>query len=148
MKGAAGWIVAVLLASVCPAGSGAWGACGGSPRVVRDPGLDRAWRVVEDCDHPERPARLVEAPWPDAVRPERGGSEERRRTAGRGPEVRAGMAVMVVSEEAESRVALRGTALSGGDRGTTVAVRAGLRGTIVRGRVRGPALVELVPGAR
>ena len=40
----------------------AHGACGAGS-TVRDFGLHLQWVVERDCQHPDRPATLVEVPW-------------------------------------------------------------------------------------
>jgi len=115
--------------------------------VVVDRGLHRQWIVVRDDAHPERPPRLVEVPWSD-TRAER--AQPRAVTPSaihRGaPLVRPGMTVAVVRSGGNAEWHLSGTALEIGWSGDTVRVEAGLHGAAERCVVRGPALVELVPG--
>jgi hypothetical protein len=40
-------------------------SCGGVPAPLRDWASHRQWSIVRDCDHPERPGKLVEIPWGD-----------------------------------------------------------------------------------
>jgi hypothetical protein len=132
----------------------AWSACGAMQRTVRDWGLHRAWVVVEDCAHPEKPARLREIVWTadagreaDAHRPAVN-RQKKSSASNRPPEVRAGMRVRVWKKSADGEMNLTGTALEGGRTGDRVRVGAGLGSTILRGIVRGPGLVELtVEGA-
>jgi hypothetical protein len=145
VRRAAGW--AVLLAAI-PAGAAR------VPQCIVDPGLHRQWIVEPDRLHPERPPRLVEVAWsgPDAgsvasphvarVAP------AKRAPAAEPPVVRAGMRVVVWWRDQATELRLTGTALEAGRNGQTVRVRAGLHGAVVRGVVRGPALVELEPGER
>jgi flagella basal body P-ring formation protein FlgA len=58
------------------------------------------------------------------------------------------MRVTVWQKNQEREIDLRGTALEAGRAGEAIAVRAGLRGTILRGIVRGPASVELTEKGR
>ncbi len=62
------------------------------------------------------------------------------------PVVRAGMKVTLRWRDQESSLRLAGTALESGRVGETVRVCAGLHGAVLRGVVRGPALVELERG--
>lgn len=113
---------------------------GAAPRIIRDWGLHRAWQMERDRAHPERPARLVEVPW-NAARTS--GEAARNPAVAAPPAVRAGMRVAVVREGTTADIHLVGTALETARQGETVAVRAGLGKTIVRGIVRGPGMVEL-----
>jgi hypothetical protein len=114
--------------------------------VVVDRGLHRQWIVVRDDAHPERPPRLVEVPWSDA-RAERGQSEAPQARAHRdAPLVRPGMTVVVAGGGSNAEWHLTGIALEAGWSGDTVLFRAGLHGAARRGIVRGPALVEWLPG--
>ena len=114
----------------------------GSPTIVRDFGLHRAWQVTVDGAHPERPARLVEVPWSTGRTsgPVEPGTKP---AAPQPPTVRAGMPVTVIGRGARAEIRLEGTALGTARRGETVPVRAGLGNSIVRGIVRGPGVVEL-----
>jgi hypothetical protein len=115
--------------------------------VVIDRGLHRQWIVVCDNTHPERPPRLVEVPWSD-VRAEQAQLKPVAPVALHRdpPLVHPGMPVAVVGRNASTEWHLAGTALEMGWSGDTVRVRAGLHGAAERGIVRGPALVELLPG--
>jgi len=121
------------------------GACR-TAGTLRDFGLRRAWRVTPDCAHPERPATLVEIPW-DAGSPAVAiaARAQRPKAAQLPPEVRCGMRVTVWEAGAGAEIRLEGTAMGTARRGEIVAVRAGLEGATLRGRVRGPGEVELVP---
>jgi hypothetical protein len=133
----------ILAAMMAAAPCGA--ACGGAA-TVRDFGLDRAWVVQRDCDHPERPGTLVEIPW----------SEPRDRSAAwqgasiaaplAPPAVKGGMRVVLWQRRERALVQLSGTALGAARVGESVAVRVAWSGATVRGIVRGPDLVELAPG--
>lgn len=112
-------------------------------RVVVDRGLHRQWLVERDAAHPERPPRLVEVPWSDARAAQSPMGSLARPGA---PLVRAGMAVSVVERTGAAELHLAGTALRAGWSGDTVPIRAGLHGAVRRGIVRGPGLVELLPG--
>jgi len=136
----------VILTGMLVAPAIAFGACGPG-RTVRDWGLHRAWEVARNCDHPERPAALVEVPW--SV-PEPGASVQRPDAASvsapvSAPEVRSGMRVTVWRREANSCVRLSGVAMGTARLGERVKVRAGLGAASLDGIVRGPAQVELVP---
>lgn len=112
-------------------------------QTVRDWGLHQAWEIVEDCAHPEHPARLQAIAWPAQAAP---APALRRRTNGadfQPIEVRPGMPVRVSRQTANAVVELEGTALEPGRRGERIAVRAGLGATVVKGRVAGPGLVQL-----
>jgi len=138
----------ILLGIVIGAGP-AQAACGPRPRTVQDRGLHRAWRVVEDCIHPERPARLEEIAWEagavgggDAL-PQVAMGQNPAAGSRQAPEVRAGMKVRVLKQSADGEVELVGTALEPGHRGDRIRVRAGLGSTVIEGVVRGPAQVQL-----
>jgi hypothetical protein len=114
---------------------------------VIDRGLHRQWIVMRDDAHPERPPRLVEVPWSDARAEQAQSAAVVRSTLHRdAPLVRPGMTVAVVGHRGNAEWHLAGTALGAGWSGDTVLVRAGLHGAAERGVVRGPALVELLPG--
>jgi len=115
------------------------------PDRIVDPGLHRQWLIERDRAHPERPARLVEVPWSRGG-PVAGGSPTGQNV--RRPVVRAGMSVTLWRRNPESVLRLAGTALEPGGMGEAIRVRAGLHGSVLRGVVRGPALVELEPGRR
>jgi len=121
-----------------------------APRLV-DRGLHRQWIVERDRAHPERPAALVEVPWDDAAAPVRscGGAANDSGQPRSGPsltaaDVRPGMRVSVYRQDAEAEVHLAGVALGSGRTGDVVSVRAGWHGAVLRGVVRGPALVEML----
>lgn len=114
------------------------------PRVIRDWCLHRAWRVEQDDAHPERPARLVEIPWSAGSGAGFAGGQAKVGPAIQAA-VRAGMPVTVTGRGAMAEIRLRGTALGTAQVGEVVSVRAGLDHAVVRGVVRGPGLVELVP---
>jgi hypothetical protein len=136
----------------------AFAACGPGS-TVRDWGLHLQWTVERDCNHPERPARLVEVPWTAAgvaVHVASGtASDDAKKTSPRtasapkaaqaAPEVRAGMRVTLCRQDENSAVRLSGTAMRTARTGETIPVRAGWRGTVLQGIVRGPSLVELLP---
>ncbi|MGA8111759.1 MAG: hypothetical protein WB974_20125 [Acidobacteriaceae bacterium] len=138
----------ILLGIVIGAGP-AQAACGPVPRAVQDRGLHREWRVVEDCLHPERPARLEEIAWGTGAVD--GGASPGQAAMGQNPaagsrralEVRIGMKVRVWKQSADGEVELAGTALEPGYRGDRIRVRAGLGCAVVEGVVRGPAQVQL-----
>jgi hypothetical protein len=123
---------------------------GATTTVVRDWGLHREWRVENDPAHPERPARLVEVPWnlpvstPGTKNP--AGEPSRPAAEPHAPMVRAGMRVTVWRRGAEAEIHIAGTALEGGNAGRIIRVRAGLSNAMLRGIVRGPGSVELLPG--
>jgi hypothetical protein len=118
----------------------------GPAAIIIDRGLHRQWAVVTDDAHPERPPRLVEVPWSEA-RAQQGNSAVAQNTVHRdAPLVRSGMTVAVVGRSGNAEWHLRGTALEAGWNGDAVLVRAGLHAAARRGIVRGPALVEMVPG--
>lgn len=145
----AGWLVRVrwLVAALgFLGGTCSWGACGDTPGVVRDWGLHREWRVVTDCAHPERPARLEETRWSLSAARADGSGRENIRPAARRVLVEAGMAVTVWRRDAEGEVRLTGVALGAGSQGDAVWVKAGLHGALLRAIVRGPAWVELAGG--
>lgn len=138
------WLRWIVIAAVL-GGTRAWCACGAAAGIVRDWGLHREWRIAVDCAHPERPGRLEEMHWqtPPASRHVAIDRHDPGNSAVSPREVRPGMAVTVEGENPQARIELRGTALTGGDRGVRVAVRAGVHGAVLHGIVRGPALVEL-----
>lgn len=144
----AGAMVAVMAGTV--AGSPrAFAACGPGS-TVRDWGLHLQWTVEQDCDHPERPARLVEVPWAAVEEGKRTTSRtasfpKATRPAQAAPEVRAGTRVTLCRRDENSVIHLSGTAMRTARMGETIPVRAGWRGTVLHGIVRGPALVELLP---
>jgi hypothetical protein len=135
------WVIFAAMASLIPV---AYAACGNAG-TVRDWGLHRAWRVEQDCTHPERPAVLVEVPW--TVAEARAPSNRKAEVAVRAatPVVRGGMRVRVIGHEANAELQLTGIALNTAQMGERVAVRAGLSGTILHGRVRGSGVVEMEP---
>ncbi len=114
------------------------------PHTIVDPGLHRQWLVEQDRAHPERPARLVEVPWVSA--PSSPGETPQDPGPRRPVAVRAGMQVTLSWRDGEAEIRLMGTALEAGRVGETVRVRAGLHGAVLRGVVRGPAVVELERG--
>jgi hypothetical protein len=118
-----------------------------SVNTMRDWGLRRAWKVEPDCDHPERPARLVEIPWVAcevagfSIRPpERTGIKPEPLAP---PAVRSGMQVILRREGENAQVHLTGRALGAGRMGDRVVVQAGLGMTRLTGIVRGAGVVEL-----
>jgi hypothetical protein len=116
-------------------------ACNGP--IVRDWGLHLQWMVEQDCEHPERPARLVEVPWTVEMRASAtGGKITDPRPV---PEVRPGMMVTLCHRSDEADIHLRGTALGTARTGENVRVKTGLGSIPLDGIVRGPGLVELVP---
>ena len=123
----------------------ALGACGAG-NMVRDYGLHLQWVVERDCQHPERPATLVEVPWsvdhPVTVAGSRSAEGVAPLPA---PEVRSGMRVMLWRRDAMADLHLCGTAVGTARRGEKVRVKAGLSGAVLEGIVRGPGLVELEP---
>jgi hypothetical protein len=123
----------------------AFAACGGAS-VVRDWGLHLQWQVERDCDHPGRPARLVEVPWTvPALAPAQGEGAEAAASQTT-PEVRSGMTVTLCRRSDEADIHLRGIALGPARTGEKVRVRTGIGSTALEGIVRGPGLVELLPG--
>ena len=64
------------------------------------------------------------------------------------PAVRSGARVTVIRREAMAEIRLQGTALGTAREGETIAVRAGLGNAVVRGIVRAPGIVEMVPEKR
>jgi hypothetical protein len=129
------------------AAASAFAASGTPSAVVVDRGLHRQWIVERDDAHPERPPRLVEVPW-SAARAAQAQLEAATQTAVHcdAPLVRPGMTVTVVGRSGDTEWHLAGTALETGWSGDSIRVRAGLHGTAERCIVRGPALVELLPG--
>ena len=122
-----------------------------APRLV-DRGLHRQWIVERDRAHPERPAALVEVPWDDAAaqgRTCRGASAGSGRQgpvrAASAADVRPGMQVLLYRQDGEAEIHLVGVALGSGWVGDVVVVRAGWHESALRGVVRGPARVELLP---
>ena len=116
----------------------AFAACGSAGARITDFGLHRQWRVERDCAHPERPARLVEAPW----------SEPAKRAAAGKPAVWAGMRVVVRKQGPDSEMELEGRALDAGSIGERIWVQAGLHGAVLRAVVRAPGRVEAVSGVK
>ncbi len=123
----------------------AFGACGAG-NMVRDYGLHLQWVVERDCQHPERPATLVEVPWSVDHQVTVAGSRSAEGVAPLpAPEVRSGMRVMLWRRDAMADLHLCGTAVGTARRGEKVRVKAGLSGAVLEGIVRGPGLVELEP---
>lgn len=125
--------------------------CSTSGRTVRDWGLHRAWVVVGDCAHPERPQQLREIGWRDPAAhgprqpiDKEGQRGERAAVASRPPDVRSGTQVEIWSRDADAQVYLVGTALGRARIGERVAVRVGIDGAVRHCMVRGPATVELM----
>ena len=140
------WVLAMaILARAVPASA----ACDGTARRVVDRGLHRQWIVMLDSAHPERPAKLVEVPWDEAAAKGEGCGEAASsapRSSGRSasaPDVRPGMRVTLWKRGGEAEIHLAGVALGTGWAGDVVSVRAGWRGSLLRGMIRGPGLVEL-----
>jgi hypothetical protein len=139
-------LILVFMMTAAPA----FAACGPGGLPVIDWALHRQYLVERDCAHPERPAMLAEVPWSDTT-------AERARVQGHANSpamatlehlpwlVHARMRVTLVGQTAETGVHLVGMALEQGHAGDEIRVRAGLHGTILRGVVRGPGLVELEP---
>ncbi|HUB17759.1 MAG TPA: hypothetical protein VL990_03935 [Acidobacteriaceae bacterium] len=123
------------------AAAGMSGAACRPSALVRDQGLHRAWRVDQDCAHPERPAILVEAPWTDAP----GKAAIGKGASAHPSPVRDGMRVTVEEQRPQGWIHLSGTALGNAQVGERVGVRAGLGGAVLEGVVRGPGLIELLP---
>jgi hypothetical protein len=105
-----------------------------------DSSLDRRWAVVIDCQHPERPASLVMAPAKEYGRVDRASRSE---TSGAPPLVTAGAHVRLWSARNGAEIQLEGIALGSASVGEMLRVRAGLKGTVLDGVVRGPGSVEL-----
>jgi Chaperone for flagella basal body P-ring formation len=127
-----------------------FGACG-TGNTVRDFGLHLQWVVERDCNHPERPATLVEVPWSvNNNSPVPGSRGADGATPLPAPEVRNGMRVTLSRRDTKADIDLYGTALGTARPGEKVRVRAGLGGAVLEGIVRGPGWVELEPakGAR
>ena len=132
------WIYSLALGILLPQ---AWAGCALSG-TLRDRGLHRAWRVERDCRHPERPATLVEIPWPVEA--------ERALAAAVPPAdrialVRAGSQVLVSFGNASGEGRLLGVALTSGAAGERIAVRVRFGAATLHGIVRGPGWVELAP---
>ena len=139
-------VVGCMIAAAAPS----FAACDRSPAVLIDWGLHRQWRVERDCEHPARPAELAEIPWNDAAAK----ADQPLIATGSGhlaPSwshpllIRPGTRVVVVAEQRNAEMRLSGVALAGGTLGATIPVWSWYRGATLRGIVRGPALVELVP---
>ena len=112
-------------------------ACGDAA-IVRDWGLHRAWRVERNCAQPERPAVLVEVPWPVANKIRHEASH-----ASPPPLVRAGTRVVMVWRDRNSSGSLVGTALATGGDGEWIRVRSQFGTKILQGVVRGPGWLDL-----
>jgi hypothetical protein len=130
----AGWIMACIPA---------FAACGPAPALMVDQGLHRQWRIDRDCAHPEHPAVLVEVPWSDTAT----GSSRTPGASGQreNAEIRPGARVVVIGPGTLSGIRMTGVALQAGREGAAILIRSGLSGATLRGVVRGPALVELLP---
>jgi len=132
------WGVLTAIMIAAPAGQA---GCGGGA-MVRDWSLHRAWQVQRNCAHPERPAVLVEVPW---------SAPAREKTPGKGvgdaslKRVTTGMRVTLYRHGGCAEIHLSGTALTSGDVGQVVAVKAGMGSAILHGWVRGAGLVEIDP---
>jgi hypothetical protein len=123
----------------------ALGACGAG-NTVRDFGLHLQWVVERDCQHPERPATLVEVPWSvNNPVPVTGNRNAEGATPLPAPEVRSGMRVTLWRRDAKTDIDLCGIALGTARLGEKVRVKAGLSGAVLEGIVRGPGRVELEP---
>lgn len=108
-----------------------------------DPILKRSWAVVLDCRHPERPASLL--PVAGTAQDPAAGAEIGGNAGGR-PWLRAGSRVRVWRAERDGglRIQLSGIVIESAPLGVAVRVRAGERGVILHGIVRGADSVELV----
>jgi hypothetical protein len=113
------------------------------PDRIIDPGLHRQWLIERDRVHPERPARLVEAPWREVLGLPGGRAQDPAR-----PAVGIGTKVMLCFRDEDTKLRLTGWALEPGRPGDVIRVRAGLHGAILRGVVLGPGVVELERGRR
>jgi len=141
----------ILLLCVLPARSLICTSLQGAPQVqgsrmdhyVSDPVLHRRWAVVGDCSHPERPWTLREVPWQEASRPAVSRQAEASLALGNAPLIAAGTRVRLWSSAGGASIELAGTALEAGEAGESIHVRAGSRGTVLEGRVRGAGSVEL-----
>lgn len=111
-------------------------------RII-DPGLHRQWLIERDRVHPERPARLVEAPW----REMRDVPGVRAQAPAR-PAVGIGTRVALCFRDEDTKLRLTGWALEPGRAGDVIRVRAGLHGAVLRGVVLGPGVMELERGRR
>ena len=110
--------------------------------IVRDWGLHLQWTVERDCEHPERPARLVEVPWKFESHSQRSGAEQGVREPL--PEVQSGMRVNLWRKSEEADIHLRGKALGAARTGESVWVKTEFGTIPVKGIVWGPGLVELL----
>ena len=139
---------AITIAALAAAVPG-FAACDGVATRVVDRGLHRQWIVERDRAHPERPAKLIEVPWSDAAARSgscstvTGSSKGASGRSASGAEVRPGMHVILFRQNGDAEIHLAGVALGAGWAGDVVAVRAGWHGAVLRGVIRGPALVEL-----
>lgn len=141
----------MVLLSAGPARSLICTSLPGAPQVqgsqmdhyISDPLLHRRWAVVVDCSHPERPWTLKDVPWQEASRPAVSGQTRAGLSLGNTPLIAAGTRVRLWSSAGGARIELAGTALEAGAAGQSIHVRAGSRGTVLEGRVRGAGSVEL-----
>jgi hypothetical protein len=110
----------------------------GVPAAVADAATGQAWQRVVDCEHPERPARLVPVSKPaQQASPTAGGHAARE-------EVRAGSTVDLWSSTAAG-LHVKSVALETAPVGQPIHVRGVMGTTTLRGIVRGPSSVELAP---
>jgi Chaperone for flagella basal body P-ring formation len=150
-----GWIWFAMMLGLGAASEHAWGQSGASCGVVtvkRDAVRDLQWAVVVDCEHPERPARLVPAVGKDVV--------PVRVVAAAVPVavvkeiaplvVRAGETVRVWSNDGVVKMDTTGVAQESGGVGKRIRVRMlrqGMESTeverFVTGVVAGPGSVEM-----
>ena len=129
-------VPAALNAGVCPQAG---------RRVVdhyiADPLLHRRWAVWADCAHPERPWVLASASMQRNV--ETAAMAIPAKAAAPEALVHAGERVRLWHLSTASRIELEGTALETASEGQIIHVRTGKSGTVLAGRVRGLASVEL-----
>jgi hypothetical protein len=153
-----GWLLLLLMPAVCAGAEVCRSAAGSAvSRYVEDAALGKRWAVVVDCAHPGHPASMVPAP-EASMAAAKGGTDASgtlKQNTGAAmhsawqdpgpPQVAAGMKVTLWSRETHVEMRLSGTALAAARTGDTVRVRAGLEGSVLKGVVRGPASVEMLP---
>lgn len=119
-------------------------------RYLYDATLHRSWAVERDCDHPERPAWL--APM-EGVADQTNPPTETTALPAISPAaearvwVRGGSRVLVWRTSGDVQIQLTGVAVESAPLGAELAVRIGMQGAVIRGIVRGPDSVELVPAS-
>jgi Chaperone for flagella basal body P-ring formation len=111
--------------------------------LIVDPALQRAWKIVVDCQHPEHPGTMVAVPFHPTSSTRHDISETAVAVAiQKRPAVAGGSSVILRRLDSHTRTELEGTSLRSGRLGERIPIRLA-NGVVVEGRVTGEALVDL-----